>query len=176
MTGNAQLYNISTLSRDYYRFFEVGLGFFLRDGSKSRFVNNYDYKTYSRYFGGKSDLTTSGTHEGIKGLKYDFHEKLTIFILDKRSPQKLSKSHLLVIHGTTRGNQPLVLSRPKCCIAFLESPYGNKLLIMAISVNTTLQAVSLGYKAGLPVHDSWENFVQSEVCALNSLCTGLVIL
>jgi hypothetical protein len=66
MSRNSPLYNISKLTKDYYRFFEVGIGYFLRDGSQSDFVNNYDYKTYSKYFGGKNDITTSGTHEGLK--------------------------------------------------------------------------------------------------------------
>jgi hypothetical protein len=66
MNGKPLLYNISTLSKDYYRFFEVGVGFFLRNGSKSAFVNNYDYKTFSKYFGGRNDITSSGTHDGVK--------------------------------------------------------------------------------------------------------------
>ena len=66
MNGNPLLYNTSSHSQDYYRFFEVGLGFFLRDGFQSAFVNNYDYKSYSQYFGGKNDITTSGTRESLK--------------------------------------------------------------------------------------------------------------
>ena len=66
MNGNSLLYNTSSHSQDYYRFFEVGLGFFLRNGSQSSFVNNYDYKSYSQYFGGRNDITTSGTNESLK--------------------------------------------------------------------------------------------------------------
>lgn len=66
MNANPSHYNMSMLSQDYYRFFEVGLGFFLRDGSQPRFANNYDYKTYSEYLGGKNDITTSGTYDGFK--------------------------------------------------------------------------------------------------------------
>ena len=66
MNNNPSLYNTSAHSKDYYKYFEVSLGFFLRDGSQSSFVNNYDYKTYSKYFGGKNDTTTSGTHEALK--------------------------------------------------------------------------------------------------------------
>ena len=34
---------------------------------------------------------------------------------------------------------------------------------MGMAVNTTLQVMNLGYKAGLPILDNWENFMSSEV-------------
>ena len=40
---------------------------------------------------------------------------------------------------------------------------------MAVAVNTTLQVMNLGYNAGLPVHDNWENFIATQVCKLSSL-------
>lgn len=72
MNGNPSRYNISMHSKDYFRFFEVGLGFFLTNGSQSTFVNNYDYKTYSKYFGARNDITTSGTSKGLKRGKLNF--------------------------------------------------------------------------------------------------------
>ena len=97
MNGNPLLYNISELAKDYYRFFEVGTGFFLRDGAQSAFVNNYDYKKYSKYFGARNDITSSGTHEGLESqgkvssfpketcIKQSFHQKQTIFFFCRKS-------------------------------------------------------------------------------------------
>lgn len=45
----------------------------------------------------------------------------------------------------------------------LENQYGNQLLVMAVAVNTTLQFMNLGFRIGLPVYDSWENFIETEV-------------
>ncbi|XP_028396244.1 protein dispatched homolog 3-like [Dendronephthya gigantea] len=119
MKGNPSRYNMSMHSKDYFRFFEVGLGFFLRNGSQSTFVNNYDYKTYSKYFGSRNDITTSGTYEGLK---------------------------------------------------LQENQYGNSLLFMAVAFNTSLQVAKLGYKAGLPVQDNWEDFVKTEMEEMPPSC------
>ncbi len=145
MNGNPLLYNISELAKDYYRFFEVGTGFFLRDGAQSAFVNNYDYKKYSKYFGARNDITSSGTHEGLESqgkvssfpketcIKQSFHQKQTIIFFSA------------------------------------ENQYGNSLLFMAIAVNTSLQFANLGYRDGLPVHDNWENFIETQVCPVSTL-------
>ena len=47
---------------------------------------------------------------------------------------------------------------------FLGNKYGNRLVYVAIAVNTTLKPASLGYSNGLPVYREWEDFVEREVC------------
>lgn len=63
MQDNPSLYNVSKLSDNYYRYFEVGLGFFLTNGSRTGYANNYDYQTFGTYFGGTTDIAESGTYQ-----------------------------------------------------------------------------------------------------------------
>ena len=51
-----------------------------------------------------------------------------------------------------------------------ESQYGNSLLFMAVAFNTTLQFMNLGYTAGLPVYNNWENFLETQVSFRNNVC------
>lgn len=55
----------------------------------------------------------------------------------------------------------------KFCKLFLSvvlgNKYGHRLAYVAISVNTTLPALSLGYEEGLPIYRSWEKYVTNKV-------------
>ena len=49
------------------------------------------------------------------------------------------------------------------CIEFSGNKYGNRLVYVAIAVNTTLSPATLGYSTGLPIYREWEDFVNREV-------------
>ena len=59
MKHNSQLYNASSLPETYYRFFEIGLGFFITNGGHPRYAETYDFKKYGKLIGGVSDPTLS---------------------------------------------------------------------------------------------------------------------
>ena len=67
MAHNRQLYNISTLPRTYYRYFEVGLGYFITNGLQSDYWKNYDFQTYSVLVGGEKDPTTLPSGSNLQG-------------------------------------------------------------------------------------------------------------
>ncbi|XP_028396305.1 protein dispatched homolog 3-like [Dendronephthya gigantea] len=48
--------------------------------------------------------------------------------------------------------------------------YGNRLLFMAIAVNTTLSADNLGYERGLPIYNEWESFVKDQMKEMPPSC------
>ncbi|CAB4019605.1 dispatched homolog 1-like, partial [Paramuricea clavata] len=48
--------------------------------------------------------------------------------------------------------------------------YGNRLLFMAIAVNTTLSADNLGYERGLPIYNQWEDFVKDQMKEMPPSC------
>ena len=49
---------------------------------------------------------------------------------------------------------------------FAGNKFGNRLLYVAIALNTSLNPSTLGYQDGLPIHDNWEEFIQNEVSLL----------
>lgn len=59
MKNNPQLYNASSLPETYYRYFEIGLGFFITNGGDSQYAETYDFKKYGNLIGGVSDPTLS---------------------------------------------------------------------------------------------------------------------
>ena len=64
MEGNPNLYNTSLLSDSYYRYFEIGLGYFMTDGGSSNYATTYDFKKYESLLGGVADptLLRNATH------------------------------------------------------------------------------------------------------------------
>ncbi len=60
MKHNPQLYNVSLISDSYYRYFEIGLGYFITDGRRSHaYATTYDFKKYESLLGGATDPTLS---------------------------------------------------------------------------------------------------------------------
>lgn len=59
MEYNPTLYNLSLLSENYYRYFEIGVGFFITDGGNPRYAETYDFKKYGQLIGGAADPTLS---------------------------------------------------------------------------------------------------------------------
>lgn len=57
MEYNTNLYNVSSLPETYYRYFEVGLGFFITNGGDRRYAETYDFKKYGGLIGGAADPT-----------------------------------------------------------------------------------------------------------------------
>jgi hypothetical protein len=57
MKYNSQLYNVSLLPETYYRYFEIGIGFFLTNGGSRRYAETYDFKKYGDLIGGAADPT-----------------------------------------------------------------------------------------------------------------------
>ncbi|XP_064622607.1 protein dispatched homolog 1-like [Lineus longissimus] len=50
--------------------------------------------------------------------------------------------------------------------------YGTKLRFMSIEVNLTLNRQSLGYPVGLPVYESWQNFMKEQLALMPSNLQG----
>lgn len=48
-------------------------------------------------------------------------------------------------------------------VYILGNKFGNRLVYVAIAVNTSLNPITLGYQEGLPIHNNWEEFVRNEV-------------
>lgn len=61
MYYNPDLYNVSLLSDSYYRYFEIGLGYFITDGGSKKYATTYDFKKYQSLLGGVMDPTLSRT-------------------------------------------------------------------------------------------------------------------
>ena len=59
MKENPQLYNVSLLRDTYYRYFEVGVGYFITDGGSVNYASTYDFKKYSEMLGGAPDPTSN---------------------------------------------------------------------------------------------------------------------
>ena len=47
--------------------------------------------------------------------------------------------------------------------------YGTRLRYTAIIVNTTIQSGNLGYQAGVPIRDDWEDYVNSKVSTVSRI-------
>ena len=69
MTYNPQLYNVSSLSESYYRYFEVGVGFFITNGGERRYAETYDFKKYGNLIGGAADPTLQRNASGNQYLQ-----------------------------------------------------------------------------------------------------------
>lgn len=69
MAYNPRLFNINvtSLPDTYYRFFEVGLGYFLVQGGSTDFGSSYDYDKYSDMLGGQLDPSSIESGASIKG-------------------------------------------------------------------------------------------------------------
>ena len=69
MEYNPRIFNISVdeLPPSYYRFFEVGFGYFITQGGSPDFASSYDYDKYQDLFGGQIDPTSIATGATIKG-------------------------------------------------------------------------------------------------------------
>ena len=59
MKYNPHLYNVSLLPQTYYRYFEVGFGFFITNGGDRQYAETYDFKKYGHLIGGAADPTLS---------------------------------------------------------------------------------------------------------------------
>lgn len=57
MKANPNIYNV-TLPDTYYRFFEVGAGYFMTQGGAKDYGSSFDYKNYKEFIGGELDPTT----------------------------------------------------------------------------------------------------------------------
>ena len=57
MEKNPQLYNVSLLTQTYYRYFEIGVGFFITNGGSRKYAETYDFKKYGDLIGGAADPT-----------------------------------------------------------------------------------------------------------------------
>ena len=69
MEENPQIFNISidALPDTYYRFFEVGLGYFVTQGGSLAFASSYDFDKYQDMFGGEIDPTSISKTATLKG-------------------------------------------------------------------------------------------------------------
>ena len=59
MKNNPDLYDISLLSDSYYRYFEIGLGYFITDGGSPNYATTYDFRKYESLLGGVAVPTLS---------------------------------------------------------------------------------------------------------------------
>ena len=66
MDANQHLYNVS-LPDTYYRFFEVGVGYFFTQGGKKDYATSYDFEKYSDLFGGAVDPTLIKNGSKLQG-------------------------------------------------------------------------------------------------------------
>lgn len=66
MKYNPHLYNVS-LPDTYYRFFEVGMGYFLTDGGSPNFASSYDFEKYERLIGGQVDPSSLQSSQNLIG-------------------------------------------------------------------------------------------------------------
>lgn len=66
MRANPEVYNVS-LPDTYYRFFEVGAGFFITQGGAKDFASSYDFEKYSELIGGEADPTSIRNETTIQG-------------------------------------------------------------------------------------------------------------
>ena len=69
MQFNPELYNTSSLSQAYYRFFEVALGYWLTRGNTS--YNNDDFVTYGLLLGGQVDTTSKLKTPSFQGKHFE---------------------------------------------------------------------------------------------------------
>lgn len=60
MENYPKLYNVSLLPDTYYRYFEIGLEYFITDGGSPTYPTTYDFKKYESLLGGVFDPTFSG--------------------------------------------------------------------------------------------------------------------
>ena len=69
MKHNPSLFhiNVTSLPDTYYRFFEVGLGYFLVQGGSPDFGSSYDYDKYSDMLGGQLDPSSIESGASIQG-------------------------------------------------------------------------------------------------------------
>ena len=69
MERNPRLFNITlqSLPDTYYRYFEVGLGYFLVQGGAPDWGSSYDYDKYSDMLGGEIDPSSIETGATLKG-------------------------------------------------------------------------------------------------------------
>ena len=76
MKYHPRLYNVSTLPETYYRFFEIGLGFFITNGGDRQYAETYDFRKYGNLIGGASDPTlpqNSSIQRSIQGKVLQTH-------------------------------------------------------------------------------------------------------
>ena len=66
MRYNPGMYNVSSLTDSYYRFFEVALGYWLTEGNRS--YSNYNYVTYGKLLGGAVDTTDPLQELNFQGI------------------------------------------------------------------------------------------------------------
>ncbi len=59
--------NAKSLPDTYYRFFEVGLGYFMTQGISKDFASSYDFKKYQDMFGGQIDPSSIANSGSVKG-------------------------------------------------------------------------------------------------------------
>ena len=58
MQANDGLYNVSLLPDTYYRYFEVGVGYFITNGLDEHYASTYDFAKYRKYIAGTPDPTS----------------------------------------------------------------------------------------------------------------------
>lgn len=74
MKNNPNVFNttLQALPDTYYRFFEVGMGYFITQGGSPDFASSYDFEKYQDYFGGQLDPSSIASGASIKGMQlYD---------------------------------------------------------------------------------------------------------
>ena len=59
--GNPLLFN-TPLPEMYYRFFEIGVAYFMSQGGAPDFATSYDFKKYTDYVGGQGDNINTGVN------------------------------------------------------------------------------------------------------------------
>lgn len=69
MKHNPRLFNITlqSLPDTYYRYFEVGLGYFMIQGGAADWGSSFDYDKYSEMLGGQIDPSSIETGASLKG-------------------------------------------------------------------------------------------------------------
>lgn len=58
MKANPTFYNVSLLPDTYYRFFEVGVGYFITNGGDKNYASTYDFEKFSDVIAGSPDPTS----------------------------------------------------------------------------------------------------------------------
>ena len=65
MKANSAFYNVSLLPDTYYRYFEVGLGYFITNGygSDPNYATTYDFEKYGKLVAGTPDPTSNSFND-----------------------------------------------------------------------------------------------------------------
>ena len=58
MQANDGLYNVSLLPDTYYRYFEVGVGYFITNAGDKTYASTYDFEKYNKFIAGTPDPTS----------------------------------------------------------------------------------------------------------------------